>query len=219
MPCFLLARWSVDTSVGSGLRCRPPKTLSTQCVHACGREVGQRGRWGERHDRNNEQRPGMAVFSSREGPPGVGQQMRRSQATPNPKQILQRQGRLLSLGIVAVGARARHLSFVALDETSSYLAGLVGVRGLRLALNTSVAVLVLSLPFAATAASRASTVAPSVGATGAATSKVSRAKPLSRGPAIAASRNPQTVTAAGTRPLHDVTIHDGGTLATMANYY
>ena len=114
----------------------------------------------------------------------------------------------------------RHLSFVALDGTSSYLAGLVGVRGLRLALNTSVAVLVLSLPFAATAASRASTVMPpAVGATTVATTDASRAQPLARGGAIAASRNPQTVTAEGTRPVQEVTIHEGDTLATMANYY
>ena len=95
----------------------------------------------------------------------MGQQSRRSQATPNPKRILQRHARLLSLGAVASGARFRHLCFVALDGTSGYLAGLVGVRGLRLALNTSVAVLVLSLPFAATAASRASTTGPLVAAT------------------------------------------------------
>jgi hypothetical protein len=116
----------------------------------------------------------------------LGQQSRRSQATPNPKRILQRYSRLVSLGAVALGARARHVSFVALDGTSSYLAGLVGVRGLRLALNTAVAVLVLSLPFAATAASRASTVAiPAVGATTVASADASRAQPLARGGAIA----------------------------------
>jgi murein DD-endopeptidase MepM/ murein hydrolase activator NlpD len=121
--------------------------------------------------------------------------------------------------VVALGARARHVSFVALDGTSSYLAGLVGVRGLRLALNTSVAVLVLSLPFAATAASRASTVAPSIGATVAATADASRAQPVARRGAIAAGRNPLTVAADVGRPVQEVTIHDGDTLATMANYY
>jgi murein DD-endopeptidase MepM/ murein hydrolase activator NlpD len=150
----------------------------------------------------------------------LAQQIRRSQASPNPKRTLQRQVRLLSLGAAAFGARARHLSFVALDGSSSYLAGLVGVRGLRLALNTAVAVLVLSLPFAATAASRANTVVPpSVGATAAAASDTSRAQPLARGGAIAAGRNPLTVAAEGTRPVQEVTIHDGDTLATMANYY
>jgi murein DD-endopeptidase MepM/ murein hydrolase activator NlpD len=146
--------------------------------------------------------------------------MRRSQATPSPKRILQRHARLLSLGAAAFGARARHISFVALDGTSNYLAGLVGVRGLRLALNTSVAVLVLSLPFAATAASRASTIAlPAVGATAAATADSSRVQPLSRSAAIAASRNPVTVSADVGRPVQEVTIHEGDTLATMANYY
>jgi len=187
-------------------------------MRAVGRSVNEAD-VGNDADKNDEQRPGVAVFSSREGSPGLGQQMRRSQATPNPKRFLQRRARIFSLGAVALGARARHLSFVALDETSSYLAGLVGVRGLRFALNTSVAVLVLSLPFAATAASRASTVAPAIGATVAVTSDASRAEPLARASAIAASRNPQTVTAEGTRPVQEVTIHEGDTLATMANYY
>lgn len=103
---------------------------------------------------------------------------------------------------------------------SSYLAGLIGIRGLRLALNTSVAVLVLSLPFAATAASRASTTGPMVAATTITVSgDASRAQPNARGGSIAASRNPLTVAAEGARPAQEVTIHEGDTLATMANYY
>jgi murein DD-endopeptidase MepM/ murein hydrolase activator NlpD len=111
----------------------------------------------------------------------------------------------------------RHLSFVALEGSSSYLASMVGVRGLRLALNTSVAVLVLSLPFAATAASRASTVAPTIAA--ATASDGARAQPVARGGSIASSRNPLTVAADVGRPVQEVTIHEGDTLATMANYY
>src|SRR2546430_15674684 len=114
------------------------------------REVGRRDRCAERKHGTDAHRPGVAAFSSWEGPPGLAQQIRRSQATPNPKRILQRQARLLSLGVAALGARVLHLSFVALDGSSSYLAGLVRVRGLRLPLNTSVAVLVLSLPLPAT---------------------------------------------------------------------
>jgi murein DD-endopeptidase MepM/ murein hydrolase activator NlpD len=144
--------------------------------------------------------------------------MRRSHATPNPKRLLQRHARLLSLGIVAFGARARHSSLVALRAGGGYLAGLVGVRGLRLALNTSVAVLVLSLPFAATAASRASTVAPTVAAT-TATPDAPRAQTVARGGSIAGGRNPLTVAAEVGRPVQEVTIHEGDTLATMANYY
>jgi murein DD-endopeptidase MepM/ murein hydrolase activator NlpD len=120
-----------------------------------------------------------------------------------------------------LAARMRHLSFVALDGSSSYLASMVGVRGLRLALNTSVAVLVLSLPFAATAASRASTVAPTIAAATVTATDASRAQPVARGGSIASSRNPLTVAAAaeGTRPVQEVTIHEGDTLATMANFY
>src|SRR5438874_11466977 len=91
-----------------------------------------------------------------------------------------------------LAARTRHLSFVALEESSSYLASMVGVRGLRLALNTSVAVLVLSLPFAATAASRANTLAPPVAATHATTSDASRAQPGAGGGSIAGRPNPIT---------------------------
>src|SRR5437879_12746089 len=141
------------------------------------------------------------IFESWEEQLGLGQYSRRAQAKPNPKRFLQRQARLLSHGASVLAARMRHLSFVALEGSSSYLASMVGVRGLRLALNTSVAVLVLSLPFAATAASRASTVAPTLpAAASAATNDAPRAQTLARGGAIAASRNPVTVAAEGTRP-------------------
>ncbi|TMF74302.1 MAG: LysM peptidoglycan-binding domain-containing protein, partial [Chloroflexi bacterium] len=184
------------------------------------REVDRRRRW--RAKGRNEQRPAKKSgpsFVGWEEPQGLGQQSRRSQATPNPKRILQRHARLLSLGAASLGARVRHLSFVALEGTSGYLTGLVGVRGLRLAMNTSVAVLVLSLPFAATAASRASTVPPTIAAGAVIAGDASRAQPVARGAAIAASRNPVTVAAEGTRPVVEVTIHEGDTLATMANYY
>jgi murein DD-endopeptidase MepM/ murein hydrolase activator NlpD len=119
------------------------------------------------------------------------------------------------LGLAASG----HLSLVALEAASAYLAGLIGVRGLRLALNTAVAVLVLSLPFAATAASRSAATGPLVAATGSVATDASRAQPNARGGSIAASRNPLTVAAEGVRPTQEVTIHEGDTLATMANYY
>ena len=86
-------------------------------------------------------------------------------------------------------------------------------------MNTSVAVLVLSLPFAATAASRASTVAPTIAAATVTAGDVSRAQPVARGTAIAAGRNPVTVAAGDARPVLERTIDKGDTLATMANYY
>jgi murein DD-endopeptidase MepM/ murein hydrolase activator NlpD len=120
---------------------------------------------------------------------------------------------------VGFAAGARHLSFVAIEGSAGYVAGLVGVRGLRLMLNTSVAVLVLSLPFAATAASRASTVMGTVAVTGSVVTDVGRAQPLARGSSIAGSRNPLTVAAEGSRQVQEVIIHEGDTLATEANYY
>jgi murein DD-endopeptidase MepM/ murein hydrolase activator NlpD len=188
--------------------------VSTQFVHA--RRLGDRP--GQVDVVNEGPESTGRIKKQWEGPPGLGQQNRRSQATPNPKRILQRHIRLLSLGAVTVGARLRHGSFVAVEGGTSYLAGLIGVRGLRLALNTSVAVLVLSLPFAATAASRASTTAPIV-ATTVAANDLSRAQLVARGGSIAGSRNPLTVAAPSTRPVQEVTIHEGDTLATMANYY
>ena len=181
--------------------------------------VGRRDRCGEEKQGTNAHRPGVAAFSSWEGSLGLGQQYRRSQATPNPKRILQRHARLVSIGVAAGGARLGELSVVGLDGVSAYLAGLIGLRGIRLALNTAVAILVLSLPFAATAASRSNTTGPLVAATGSVTTDVSRAQPNARGASIAAGRNPLTVAAEGARPAQEVTIQEGDTLATMANYY
>ena len=148
----------------------------------------------------------------------LGQSVRRTQATRTPGRFLQRHSRLASERIVGALRGSRRLGVAFVQGSGSYFAGLVGVGGLRLALNTSVAVLVLSLPFAATAASRASTVPITVASSAVTAGDVSRAQPIARG-AIAASRNPTTVAAEGARPIQEVTIHEGDTLATMANFY
>jgi murein DD-endopeptidase MepM/ murein hydrolase activator NlpD len=119
----------------------------------------------------------------------------------------------------STGGRARDLSVAALEGVGSYVAGLIGVRGLRLALNTAVAVLVLSLPFAATAATHASTDASALAVSGTTATDAGRAQPLARGGAISVSRNPVTANAEGALPIQHVTVHDGDTLATMANFY
>src|SRR5438552_19156828 len=137
----------------------------------------------------------------------LGQSVRRTQATRTPGRFLQRHSRLASERIIGALRGSRRLGVAFVQGSGSYLAGLVGVGGLRLALDTSVAVLVLSLPFAATAASRANTLAPTVAATNATTSDASRAQPVARGGSIASSRNPMTVSAEGTRPTQEVTIH------------
>jgi murein DD-endopeptidase MepM/ murein hydrolase activator NlpD len=142
--------------------------------------------------------------------------IRQSQATPDPKLLFQREARLIALRWSAASAVAHSLAVGFLLGVGDWLLGLVGLRGLRLVLNTSVAVLVLSLPFAAGAASRASsTTIPTLAVS--ASADVSRAQSAAR--AIAAGRNPVTVAAPGTRPIQEVTVHEGDTLATMANYY
>jgi murein DD-endopeptidase MepM/ murein hydrolase activator NlpD len=151
----------------------------------------------------------------------LGHAPRRPQATPNAKRFLQRNGLLIGARLARTGARSRDLSLAFGHGTLSYVAGLVGVRGLRLVLNTAVAVLVLSLPFAATAASRANTDLGQTLAVASVstTTDASRAQPIARGGAIAASRNPVTANAEDARPIQKVTVHEGDTLATMANYY
>src|SRR6266550_495525 len=147
------------------------------------------------------------------------QTVRRTQATRTPGRLLQRHSRLASERIVGALRGSRRLGVAFVQGSGSYFAGLVGVGGLRLALNTSVAVLVLSLPFAATATSRASsTVGMPIVATAVTAADASRAQPAARG-SIAASRNPVTVAAEGAHPIQEVTIHEGDTLATMANFY
>jgi murein DD-endopeptidase MepM/ murein hydrolase activator NlpD len=127
---------------------------------------------------------------------------------------------LFSLEAGKVTTRMRHFAYAGLEGSTGYVAGLVGVRGLRLALNTAVAVLVLSLPFAANAATRANTVAPTVAvATGMSDADASRAQPAARASSIGGSRNPVTVAADTGRSVQEVTMHEGDTLATMANYY
>src|SRR5437879_11183544 len=131
----------------------------------------------------------------------LGQSVRRTQATRTPGRFLHRHSRLASERIIGALRGSRRLGVAFVQGSGSYLAGLVGVGGLRLALNTSVAVLVLSLPFTATAASRASsTVGTPIVATVVAASDSSRAQPAARG-AIAASRNPVTVAAEDAHPI------------------
>ena len=150
----------------------------------------------------------------------MGHTPRRPQATPSAKRILQRNALLVGARFSRTGGLARGLSLSALEGITSYVAGLVGVRGLRLALNTAVAVLVLSLPFAATAATRASTdIVPSVAVSAQTATDAGRAQPAARGGTISASRNPVTANAEGARPIQQVTVHEGDTLATMANFY
>lgn len=102
------------------------------------------------------------------------------------------------------------------DALRSYL----GIRGLRLVANVAVAVLVLSLPFAASGASQA---APSgeglVAASAAAFDAAPRAQLASRGGTISAGHEPVTALAAGLAPIREQRLGKDDTLGSMANYY
>ncbi|HKY50936.1 MAG TPA: M23 family metallopeptidase [Candidatus Limnocylindria bacterium] len=102
------------------------------------------------------------------------------------------------------------------------IAAYFGAKGLRLVLNTGVAVLVLTLPYTASEAARAEAspadaASPSF-AVVMSTDDVTRAQTAERG-VIAGSRSPKTVVAEEDRPILIRTIAHEDTLATMANYY
>jgi len=91
-------------------------------------------------------------------------------------------------------------------------------RGLRLVVNVGVALLVLSLPLAATAATQPLSTET---ATALAAQPVDspRAQTVSRGGTISAGRAPVTVLAPGVRPILEQKLGPDDTLATMANFY
>ena len=215
--CYRVARLTHLLEPGYGAHLPPRKYEIRTCT--CVERATEVVRGDEGNELGTPARAGR--INEWEEPSGLGRISRRSQATPTPKRLLQRYIRIFSEGAATTAVRSRYLSVRFLEGAGGYLAGLVGVRGLRLALNTSVAVLVLSLPFAATAASRASTVtttnAPSAPAV--ATIDTARAQTLSRGSIAVGRNNPLTVAAETGRPVQEVTINVGDTLATMANYY
>ena len=146
---------------------------------------------------------------------------RRSQATPSARRIVQRNVLLVGRRLERTSESARAAAVRSAAATAAYLGGLVGVRGLRLLVNTGVAVLVLSLPFAATSASRASTGSSASGTAASivvASPDTARAQPLARG-VITSGRSPQTMIAEGARPIQQYRVDRGDTLATIANFY
>ncbi len=151
---------------------------------------------------------------------GTGTSTRRSQATPSPRRIVQRNVLLLGRRGERIAQAARSFAISSFETCLAYVAGIVGVRGLRLLVNTAVAVLILSLPFAATSASRAST-APAAASDSTIVAAVvdgARARPIARG-VITAGRSPQTAIAEGARPIKEYLVDKGDTLATIANFY
>ena len=144
---------------------------------------------------------------------------RRPQATPSARRALQRLRRrstdrlqrsrdeiLAELGELAASIHPRNIS--------NYF----GFRGLRLLVNVGVALLVLSLPLAATAATGSAPSEPAI-ALAAPALDAPRAQAISRGGTISAGRAPVTVLAPGVRPIIEQKLGPDDTLATMANFY
>lgn len=98
---------------------------------------------------------------------------------------------------------------------------------LRVGANALVALVVVSLPFAASAASRPTADAGATGITIAATAVASveglpeaaRAQVEARGATITAGRNPLTVAAEGIRPVVEYTLSTNDSLSSLSNYF
>lgn len=102
------------------------------------------------------------------------------------------------------------------------VAALYGPRGLRLMLNIATALLVLSLPFAASAASQSTAAAPltDVAAVAAVATEEAgaRAQTSSRG-LLAGSRSVVTVAAEDTRPVEQYVVKEGDNLGAIAERF
>jgi murein DD-endopeptidase MepM/ murein hydrolase activator NlpD len=124
--------------------------------------------------------------------------------------------------LITAGQRSKHrLVDVTTRRVPGAFAAYFGSKGVRVLLNTAVAVLVLMLPYTAATSARAEAspadvASPSFAAVP--TDVVARAQTATRG-VIAGSRAPTTVVADESRPIVVRTIARDDTLATMANYY
>jgi murein DD-endopeptidase MepM/ murein hydrolase activator NlpD len=152
---------------------------------------------------------------------------RKAHATPSLTLGARRTVRRSATSLLTVGQRSKdRFVDVTTRRVPHAIAAYFGAKGLRLVLNTAVAVLVLTLPYTASEAARAEAspadaASPSfavMAATDMGIGEVARAQTAERG-VIAGSRTPTTVVAEEGRPIVIRTIGHEDTLATMANYY
>lgn len=150
----------------------------------------------------------------------MGSSSRRSQATPSPRRI--------AFGIAAqAGQRFERSTQRVRSLLLQPAVTLAPFRpALRVGANALVAIIVVSLPFVATAAAHpgsdgsATTVAatdrsaPADGIT-----ETPRARAEARGGTITAGRDPMTVAAEGIRPVIAYTLSSSDTLASLSNYF
>jgi murein DD-endopeptidase MepM/ murein hydrolase activator NlpD len=154
---------------------------------------------------------------------------KRAHATPSLTLGARRTVRRSAASLLTVAHRSKDRSVdVFARRIPRAIAAYFGAKGLRLVLNTGVAVLVLTLPYTASEGARAEAApadaaSPSIAvnamtSTNMAMTEVARAQTAERG-VIAGSRTPTTVVAEEGRPVLVRTVGQEDTLATMANYY
>jgi murein DD-endopeptidase MepM/ murein hydrolase activator NlpD len=136
---------------------------------------------------------------------------RRSQATPSPRRIASE---------IAERAAERF------QRSTHRVRSLLSQPVLRIAANVIVALIVVSLPVVASAASRpaADTGGPLSGVIAAAASAerlpgTARAQTEARGGTITAGRNPMTIAAEGIPPVVEYTLSTNDSLSSLSNYF
>jgi murein DD-endopeptidase MepM/ murein hydrolase activator NlpD len=147
---------------------------------------------------------------------------RRAHATPSLTLGARRIVRRSATSLITAGQRSkRRLVDVTTRRVPSALFAYFGSKGLRLALNTATAVLVLMLPYIAATSERAEAAPADVASPSFAAvpnTDVARAQNTARS-MVAVTRSPMTVAAEEARPVIVRTIAKDDTLSTMANYY
>ena len=150
----------------------------------------------------------------------MGSSSRRSQATPSPRRI--------ASGVAAQAAERLERTTRRIQSVLSQPSAVITPfrPAIRIGANALVAIIVVSLPFVATAAAQPAAEASAPGIAGsvsaATTDRVPdapRAQVEARGGTITAGRNPLTVAAEGIRPVIDYTLSSVDSLSSLSNFF
>jgi len=150
----------------------------------------------------------------------LGSSSRRSQATPSPRRI--------ASGVAAQAAERFDRSTRRVQSFLSQPSAVISPfrPAIRIGANALVAIIVVSLPFVATAAAHPAAEASAPGTGGsvsaASTDRIPdapRAQVEARGGTITAGRNPMTVAAEGIRPVLSYTLSSVDSLSSLSNFF
>lgn len=148
----------------------------------------------------------------------MGSSFRRSQATPSPRRIASDLAAQASERFERSAQRVR-------STLSQPAAAIAPFRpAIRVGANALVAIIVVSLPFVATAAAQPATAQPTAAVSDSVFSidrvpEGPRAQLEARGGTITAGRNPMTVAAEGIRPVIAYTLSTSDSLSSLSNYF